>query len=72
MYIIDPEMYKPIQCKECNSQDIAKMLNTGMIKCLDCGREKKDTTDWRYAIMKPVASDNIFTRRVNENPFRDF
>jgi ribosomal protein L37AE/L43A len=72
MYIVDPEMYKPLQCTKCKSREIAKMLNTGMIKCLNCGREKEDTNDWRFQVVKPIASDSVYTRRVNKNPFRDF
>ncbi len=74
MYIIDPEMYKPLQCIKCESQRIAKMLNTGRLVCLDCGRDKKDTNDWRQTVLRQSSSDGVYSdrKKKNKHPYRDF
>ena len=71
--IIDPEMYKPLKCKECGGSRIAKMMNEGVIRCLDCGKEKDDPNHVSNILKREMGSGaNVFERKTNPNPYRDF
>ena len=71
--IIDPEVYKPLKCKECGGGNIANMLNEGVIRCLDCGREKTDPNHFSNLMKREMGSGTaIFERKTNPSPHRDF
>jgi transposase len=70
--IIDPECYKSLKCTECGSTKIANMLNEGVIRCLDCGKEKPDSNHWRNIMKKATGSGVVYTSKKNPNPHRDF
>jgi len=72
---IDPELYKPIQCTDCNGQNIAKMLNQGVIRCLDCGREKPDQTSPAEMIRREQGAgynNTTYTPVKNPHSYRPF
>ena len=71
--IIDSELYKNLKCTECGGTKIASMLNEGVIRCLECGKEKPDLNHWRNLIKQEMGTGHdAYTKSTNPKPHRDF
>jgi hypothetical protein len=68
---IDGEALKPLQCSACGGQRIANMLNEGVIRCLDCGREQPDPSSVREMLRREMGSGQTYAP-VNDKPYREF
>jgi len=72
---IDPELRKPLQCSACGGQKIANMLNEGVIRCLDCGKERPDRSSAAALLEREMGSssgNNVYTTPKNPLPYRPF
>lgn len=69
---IDPELSKPLQCSACGGQRIANMLNEGVIRCLDCGREQPDPNSVREVLRREMGTGKTYSALVNDKPYREF
>ena len=74
MITIDKEAQKPLQCSECESQDIANMVNEGKLRCLNCGREKANPNSLQEAIRREMGSsaNTVWVPKENPRPYRSF
>ena len=69
--IIDPEGMKPLQCSQCESQNIVNPVNEDVVelRCLDCGHEKKRAPSHTFPGGKGMTT---YTPPKNPKPYREF
>ncbi len=73
MYIFTEEYGKPLQCSECGSRDIAKMVNEGVLRCLNCKREKVAPNSMQEIMRREMGGNSsTWKPKKNPKPYREF
>lgn len=70
--MMDRKLMKPLQCSACGGQRIANMLNEGVVRCLDCGKEKPDPHSIREILRRETGTGQTYSAPVNDKPYREF